>query len=328
MKINCASFSKYKLSLNCYSFKKLDFFSFLFTRILLDDSLDKSLKIIDCLNDLDIKEDLHYIFNNVYYNLVDNFIIKDNNYDDINDLKISDIEIDSRFTSYLKEGFLPVFNEEITKEFVYDHLLNKVVLMDKEISSDNICVVEVDNSITNIEKIVNDNKESLFDLSDGICIVKDVIVDPYYFDLNLDDEDKMVLHKSFKNKVYDSLLKNCLFVNDDILKGNFLSNNVYYKCLFAKEELKEYCDYLFVFNKEKEFDVMDNIIYVDYNFEFDYVDLVNKLGYKCGKCLLENDEYISTFKSSKADKTSEFKLYLLKNKNKFSKNIDKIIELI
>lgn len=328
MKINCASFSKYKVKLNCYSFKKLDLFSFLFTKILLDEHLDKKSKIVDCLNDLDIKEDLYYLFNNVYYHFVDNFIIKDNSYEDINDLKISDIEIDNRFVEYLKQGYLPIFNEEITKEFAYDYLLDKVVLMDKETSNDNLCVIEVDNGINNIEKIINDNKEGLFDLKEGLCVVKDIVVDPYYFDLNLNDEDKLVLHKSYKDKVYGSLMKNSLFINDEILKGEFLSNNVFYKCLFAKEELKPYCEYLFVYNKEKEFKVDSNIIYVGYEFDYDYVDLINKAGYKCGKYLLENEQYISTFKSSKCDNISEFKLYLIKNKDKFSNNIEKIIELI
>ena len=30
-------------------------------------------------------------------------------------------------------------------------------------------------------------------------------MDPYYFDVNLDDEDKLILHKQFKNKLYDDL---------------------------------------------------------------------------------------------------------------------------
>ena len=90
--------------------------------------------------------------------------------------------------------------------------------------------------------------------------------------------------------------------------------------------MSEYCKYLFRYDKEKEFEVIDNTIYVGYKFESDFIDLSKEENYECGKYLLEDNEYVSTFKKSKIN-VSEFKLYLIKNKDKFKINISKIIDL-
>ena len=75
--------------------------------------------------------------------------------------------------------------------------------------------------------------------------------------------------------------------------------------------------------------IQDNIIYVNYNFlDGDFIDLVNKEKYKCGVYKLENEKNISTFIKSKEDKVSDFKLYLIKNKNKFKISLNEILELI
>ena len=329
MKVKGASFSKYKVKLNCYTFYPLDLFSFLFAQIVLDDSIDREKKIVDCLKDLDIKDDLLYLFNNVYYKFVDNFIIEDTLKDDFYDLLVKDIHVDSRFIDYLKQGYFPMFNEEIEKEFVYDYLNNKVVLEDKVYDDSNICVFETNNNKIDIEKIVNDNKKSLLDIKDGLCIVKDVVVDPYYFEIELDKKEAVLKSKlNNKESIYKALENNSLFISDKLIEGEFLSNNIYYECVFASEDFKEYSKYLFVNSKEREFEVNDNVIYVDYSFNYDYLDLVNKNGYECGRMLLENNKYISTFNVSKCKEVSDFKLYLVKNKDKFKVNIDKIISLI
>ena len=70
----------------------------------------------------------------------------------------------------------------------------------------------------------------------------------------------------------------------------------------------------------------DNIIYVNYLLEGDFIDLSKQESYITGRSHL-NDIMISTYKKSKID-ISEFKLYLIKNKNKFTSNISKIIDLI
>ena len=58
------------------------------------------------------------------------------------------------------------------------------------------------------------------------------------------------------------------------------------------------------------------------------MDLVNKEKYRCGVVLLENDKYISTFNKSREDKVSEFKLYLIRHKDKFKINLNEILEMI
>ena len=319
MEVKGVSFSKYKVKVNTYIFEKLDLFAFLFTNIILDENLDKNKKVVECLLDLDIKEDLYYLINNVYYKMIDNGIIKDNYSDDITNLKLKDIVVEKRFQDYLKQGYFPILNGEIEKEFIYDYLLNKVVLEKQIYDDSNVCVLKVDNDKSNIEKIINDNKKSLLDIDQGLCVLTDVIVDPYCFKINTNEVKN-------KEKIYKSLKENSLFLTDKVLEGEYLSNNVYFECLFSNYNMREYCDYLFINDKEKEFKVEDNIIYVDYAFDCDFLDLKNKESYICGKMLLE-DTYISTFIKNKED-VSKFKLYLTKNKNKFTSNINKIIELI
>ena len=329
MKVKGVSFSIYKVKVNTYVFDKLDLFTFLFTQIVLDEHINKDMKVIDCLLDLDIKEDLHYLFNNVYYKLVDNLVIKDTKKEDINELLIKDIQMDKRFINYLKQGYLPILNNETEKEFVYDYLNNKVVLANEYYTDSNVCVIELENNKESIEEIINDNKKNLFDINDGICILNDFVVDPYYFEIHLKEKDNYYFVSSTnKEMIYNALCNNSLFVKEDINKGEFLSNNIYFKCLFSKNNLIDYCDYLFVYDKEKEFNVMDNVIYVNYDFDGDFVDLINKEKYITGKYLLENNKYMSTFNKEKCKEVSEFKLYLLKNKEKFTKNINKVIELI
>lgn len=329
MKIKGVSFSSYKVKADIYKLEKLDLLSFLFTRILLNEKLDKNLSLIECLLNLDIKEDLFYLFNNIYYTFLDNHLIKSEEKEDIYSLKLKDLVLDNRFIKYFNDGYLPVFDSLINKEFCYDYVNDKISIMKDSYIESNVCVFEVENNINSIEKIVNDNVKLLFN-EEGIVIIKDYLCDPYYFQIELKKENDCYLYKqNNKEEVYKALMNNSLFVNDTLLDGEFLSNNIYFKCLFSNLMMKDYCDYLFVFNKEKEGLIEDNIIYVNYDFnDVDFIDLVNKESYKCGYYFLENRSKISTFIKSKNKEISEFKLYLLKNKNKFKINIEEIVNLI
>lgn len=330
MKVKGVSFSAYKVKLNTYILEKLDLFSFLFTQIILDENLDKNSKLVDCLLDLDIKEDLFYLFNNIYYKFIDNKIIEEAIFEDIYDVTLKDIVVDKRFETYLKGGYFPVLNGEKEKEFVYDTLAKKVVLKDIEFKDSNVCVVKVNNDRQEIEAIVNENKKGLLQIEEGICILKEAIIDPYYFEIDLKETNNCLSYnRDNKEVVYKALKENSLFISDNELLGEYLSSNIYFKCLYGDISLKDNTKYLFVYNKEKMGLVENNIIYVDYKLdEGDFIDLVNKEEYKCGTYLLENKEKIATFTKSRSKGVSEFKLYLIKNKDKFNSNIAKVIELI
>ena len=253
----------------------------------------------------------------VYYKLIDNEVIVDSLKEDIYSLQLKDIIIDERFLDCLKEGYFPILNGEIEKEFVYDFIENKVVLEKENYSDSNLALLKVDNSYSNIEKIINDNKKGLLGIEEGFVILKDVVIDPYYFSLTVDNNDK---------KILDMLKDNNLLLKDRNVEGEYLSNNIYFDYLYGTEDIKDLCEYLFVYNKDKEFIVDDKIIYVGYDLKNDFIDLKNKEAYMCGYMDL-GVEKVSTFKKNKVD-VSEFKLYLVRNKGKFSSNITKIIELI
>jgi hypothetical protein len=329
MEIKGVSFSNYKANLDIYKSNKLDLFSFIFIQIILNEKLDRELKLTTCLKDLDIKEDLFYLFNNIYYKLIDNGIIDDLGYEDISDVHLKDIKIKPQFKEFFKQGYFLVKDSNLTKEFIYDYLNNKLVLSDTNYKESNVCVVEVNNELTNIERLINDNKKSLLSLSEGLIIIKNLIADPYYFLINLNKEkDYLKYGGNNKELVYKSLVNNSLFLNDEILEGEYLSNNIYFEILYGNKKMSEYCNYLFVYDEKKAYSSENNIIYLDYKLEGDFIDLVNKESYRSGKYKLENNQFIATYTKIKNKEISNFKLYLIKNKDKFKINISKIIELI
>ena len=328
MKIKCVSFSRFETNLKSYVFTKLDLFEFLFTQIILKDNLDKNTKLVEALNALDIKEDLFYLFNNVYYKFKDNGIIECN-FNDIYDVSLKDIKVNSLFIEPLTKGKFPLFSDSVNKEFCYDYLNKKIVTYKDNFEDSNVLCFEVLNK-ESVESIINRFSSALFNSSEGIYLVDSFIADPYYFEVELNEENNVFVYKrSNKEELYDSLVNNSLFINDERVKGEYLSNNIYFDVCYGKENIKDNTKYLFINDSEKEGEVKDNIIYVNYNFlDGDFIDLVNKEKYKCGVYKLENEKNISTFIKSKEDKVSDFKLYLIKNKNKFRISLNEILELI
>jgi len=329
MKVKGVSFSSYKVNLNIYIYEKLDLFAFLFTQILFDNNLNKESKIVDCLLNLDIKEDLFYLFNNIYYKMIDNKIIEEVS-EDIYSLKIKDVKVEERFVSIFKSGYFPVLSDNLDKEFIYDVIKNKLVVSDTLNNESNVCVITLDNSKNTIEELINTYRRSLLNMSDGECLINRVIVNPYYFNFELEKiNDKYYFKGENKEKIYKDLTYNSLFISDEVIDGELLTNNIYFQCLYGNEIMKDYCEYVFIYNENKEFEVKDNVIYVGYKMDVEsFGDLVNKDNYRCGVYLLENGEYISTFTKSKMKEIKDFKLYLIKNKDKFKENISKVIELI
>lgn len=328
MKIKCVSFSKFDASLKSYVFTKLDLFEFLFTQIILKDNLNKDTKLVDSLKALDINDDLLYLFNNVYYKFKDNGVIECLN-SDIYDLCLKDIKVNKLFIEPLRKGLFPLYNESVNKEFIYDYLNKKIVTYKDTYDESNLLCFEVSDK-ERVESIINRFSNALFNNSEGIYLVKEYISDPYYFEVELNEENnKLVYKRSNKDELYASLVNNSLFIEDEILKGEYLSNNIYFDVCFSKENMKDNAKYLFVKDENKEGEVKDNIIYVNYEFEgSSFVDLVKKEKYRCGVYSLENDKKISTFIKEKENKVSEFKLYLIKNKDKFKVSLNEILELI
>lgn len=328
MKIKCMSFSRFDTNLKSYVFTKLDLFEFLFTQIILKDNLEKNTKLVDALMALDIKEDLFYLFNNVYYKFKDNGIVECD-FADIYDITLKDIKVNPLFIEPLTKGKFPIFNDNVNKEFCYDYLNKKIVTFKEAYEDSNImCFETLDKE--GVESIINRFSNALFNDSEGIYLVDSYISDPYYFEIELDKEnEKLVYKRGNKEELYNSLVNNSLFISDEVVNGEYLSNNIYFDVCYGKENIKDNTKFLFVNDPEKEGKIKDNIIYVNYSFsESDFVDLVSKEKYKCGVYKLENEKSISTFSKSKEDKVSEFKLYLIKNKNKFNLSLNEILELI
>jgi len=328
MKIKCVSFSKYKLDLKSYVFVKEDLFEFLFTQIILKDNLDKNMKFTKCLEELDIKEDLFYLFNNVFYKFKDNHVINCIK-EDISDVYLKDIVVNDLFIEPLSRALFPFYKGEVSKEFNYNYLEKKIVSEKDNYSDSNVMCFKVNNTYKEVEGLINKYSSALFNDSEGSYLLDEMAVDPYYFEIELVEENnKYVYKRSNKEELYDNLVYNSLFISDSSMDGEYLSSNIYFPYLLADTRMKDNCKYLFINDSGREFEVEDNIIYVNFDTSYDFIDLVNKEGYITGKCELENNEYISTYKKKKENSISEFKLYLIKNKDKFKININEVIEAI
>ena len=328
MKIKCVSFSKYNLDLKSYVFVKEDLFEFLFTQIILKDDLNKNMKFIKCLEDLEIKEDLFYLFNNVFYKFKDNHVINSIK-EDIYDLYLKDIEVNDLFKEPLSRGLFPLFKGKMNKEFSYNYLEKKIVSEKNSYDDSNVMCFRVNNEHIEVEKLINKYSSALFNDNEGSYLLDKMVVNPHYFEIELVKEnDKYLYKRSNKEELYDNLVYNSLFIKDDLIDGEYLSSNIYFPYLLADKRMENNCKYLFINDSSKEFKVEDNVIYVNFESEYDFIDLVNKEGYVTGKCELENNKYISTYKKKRENKISEFKLYLIKNKDKFKMNINEVIEAI
>ena len=68
------------------------------------------------------------------------------------------------------------------------------MVSEEKFNGSNLCVIGCDNNKESIECLVNKYKKNLFDMDNGECLVSDYIVDPYYFEFEVDD-------KSFAEKL-------------------------------------------------------------------------------------------------------------------------------
>lgn len=325
MKINFVSFSDYNSELEVYDLKKMDLFVYLLVEIIKKGS-NKTIK--EVLLDLDITGSLLYLYQNNFYYLLDNkLIINNSNSEDISEVIVDDIKL-SEFGNYcLSIGSIPVLNEIREKRVIYNPLSKELVSDNNVNESSNVVVIP--NTINYLSLINEKKKEIMSKYSDDFVLnYKKVEANSYYF-----SGDKI------SSKIKDYLLLNKSEVSDDKVidekKSEFLSSNFKIKLFYGSNRCLVNSDYYLIVDKDNEFKVSDNKIYIseivsEYN-SYSFCSLDSKVyGYKVGNVKIDDSEYIAFEKELLKDHLGDIKKYLVRNKDKFNDKriVEKVIDLL
>ena len=110
MKINFVSFSDFNSEIELYNLEKMDLFVFLLIKIIKQGS---KKTISEVLLDMDVTKALLYLYQNNFYDLLDNgLIINNSDSEDINEIIVNDIKF-SAFGEYcLSINKIPVLEKK------------------------------------------------------------------------------------------------------------------------------------------------------------------------------------------------------------------------
>jgi len=325
MKINFVSFSDYNSEIEIYDLNKMDLFVYLLVEIIKKGS-KKTIK--EVLLDLDITSSLLYLYqNNFYYLLDNNLIVNKSNSDDISEVIVDDVGF-SEFGNYcLSIGSIPVLSEVREKRVIYNPLSKELVSDNKVNEGSNVVVIP---SEINYLSLINEKKKEIISRysDDFVLGYKKVEANGYYFS-----------EENISEEVKKYLLLNKSEVSDDKVidekKSEFLSSNFRVKLFYGSDKCLVNSDYYLIIDKEREFEVNDNKIYIseivnEYN-DYSFCRIEDKVyGYKVGNVKIGDSSYTAFEKELLKDYLGDIKKYLVRNKDKFrdKRVVEKVIDLL
>lgn len=328
MKINLVSFSDFDSVLDIYDKEKMDLFSFMLVKII-EKGGSKSIK--EVLYDLNINDNLMYLYQNNFYFLLDNqLIVNDNKSDDISFIKVNEVKL-SEFGKYcLANNYIPRYRESRELRVIYNVLDGKLVSDNKVNESSNVVVVD---DKVDFLKLINDNKKGLINEYNDTFVLnyKSKEANPYFYEMNVSVSE---LDEKLKRYLKDNkvLLGDNKVIDED--KSEFLSSNFKCKLVYCDKNNMVNSDYYLICLEEKKFEVEGNKIYIDSISEFSdysFVSLGSEvMGYKVSRIKVD-DTYCSAFSKNKLkDNMGDIKKYLVKNKDKFKdvRVINEVIDLL
>ncbi len=242
MKINFLSFTDYKLKINTYKKCDLDFFSFLLLKIITSENKEnKSLKSI--LFDFEITEPLMYLASNAFYELIDNHLIETSL--SFEEVKCLDIITNDLTYKCLENNYFLILEDSKEQSVAINPLNYKIVFNDNKYKDDYL-VYNKEISLSLLNEIINENKKSLFNISDDYQIEVEILeANPLFTELNCKDVEFPL---DLKEIIYDNLQ------------------------YFEKENLKEY---------EKDFVILTKEYELEKNDKYDFIATLNKEKYGC-----------------------------------------------
>ena len=328
MKINFVSFSDFNSEIELYNLEKMDLFVFLLIKIIKQGS---KKTISEVLLDMDVTKALLYLYQNNFYDLLDNgLIINNSDSEDINEIIVNDIKF-SAFGEYcLNINKIPVLEKKEMKRVIYNPLKNELVSENKINNSSNVVVWNNDFKFL---ELINKYKKELSNRYDDIALnYTSLEANPYYFEMDVNSNN---INKDIK----DYLKKNALKLDDSRElsedKKEFLSSNFKVNLFYGRENNLVNSDYSLIVDESKKFTIEGNKIYIEEIIkefsEYSFVEIGRETkGYNVGKVVIDEVEG-SCFESFKLkDYKGDIKKYLLKNRDKYKdiRLINEVIDLL
>lgn len=328
MKINFVSFSDFNSEIELYNLEKMDLFVFLLIKIIKQGS---KKTISEVLLDMDVTKALLYLYQNNFYDLLDNgLIINNSDSEDINEIIVNDIKF-SAFGEYcLNINKIPVLEKKEMKRVIYNPLKNELVSENKINNSSNVVVWNNDFKFL---ELINKYKKELSNRYDDIALnYTSLEANPYYFEMDVNSNN---INKNIK----DYLKKNALKLDDSRElsedKKEFLSSNFKVNLFYGRENNLVNSDYSLIVDESKKFTIEGNKIYIEEIIkefsEYSFVEIGRETkGYNVGKVVIDEVEG-SCFESFKLkDYKGDIKKYLLKNRDKYKdiRLINEVIDLL
>lgn len=347
MKLKLIYFSEFVTSLSFYGKEKMDFFVFLFMSIIDSNQINKKDNITTILNDLYIPSEMHYLFTNVYYYLLDNNLVIGEE-KDLFELRKEEIQLTFLGKTYFKENSVPEYLHTLEREVYFDPLNNKLLSKNEYENFDDIIVIDKIFTDEEIRVLINDQKYSLFsDIEENIFIEPQIkSINPLLIEIDLIKNDggyylqKVADKNNLLNQINNNLIKLNVEQNLEMKDSDCkpFTNNIFFDFVIGNvETLNIKSDFYFIINEEKKFQSSDNIIYLPKNIK-DFLNksqiYVFKDGFKSFNYkeeTFENDYKLPLIQVVK-DRVNglNFKKYLIENKNKIDKDniINQIIEML
>jgi len=226
MRVKVISFTNYKLWVDVYEKNDMDFFSYLLLNLIV--KKNDNILLDDVRKDLEIADKIAYLFENSFYNLLDNRLIEGN--DDYLSCTLDQLKITKLGEECYKNRILYNFVEGIYKEVCVSPVDDSIRPMKEHIDFKKVIVLDKVNSIEDVERIINDNVKIVFPTYKNVRIViKRMEADSYQDDYEFEDLSSLGVRDNLK--FYDCAYKDSLddgcelsLVSDDISKIDYSSD--------------------------------------------------------------------------------------------------------
>lgn len=183
MRVNVVSFTNYKMNVDIYYKRDMDFFSYLLLNLIVKKR--EHILLDSVREDMDIPDKIAYLYENAFYELLDNNLIEGN--DIYTSCYLDELVLTRLGEECYKNNVLYVYESSEYKEINISPFDDSIQALDETVKDSNLIVLNKVNSLYRVEEIINDNLKKVFPtLKDVRVVVKNMEADSYTFDSNLD----------------------------------------------------------------------------------------------------------------------------------------------
>ena len=256
MKVKLVSFTNYKLDIDVYSKSDIDFFSYLLLDLII--KRDDHILLDELRKGLDIPDKLSYLFENSFYNLIDNNLIRVER-DVYLECYLDDIVLTKLGEECHKNKILYTYLDNEYKEINISPIDNSIAPLEKKSLKGYGIVLSKVNDKDDVEKILNENIKRVFPTYKDVRIVVNKMEADYYEEeCEFKNNDEFLINYGLKDNLvyYDCDSKDF----DDKYELSLVSMNVknidYYSSKYSFEGMIDNVKYGF------DYCVVDNIPYL------------------------------------------------------------------